>query len=80
MPAQAAREVKNIASTTEPESVSSLNTQEKLENKEAQRKLAGEDFNFAKEFSRKTMSRKDLTEMVQSKFNILIDTAVEVKK
>ena len=54
----------NTTSTLTEESVSSLNTQEKKENAEADQKVAGNAFNFAKEFQRTTLSRHELTMFV----------------
>ena len=50
------------------QTVSSLNTVEKQENAEAEKKQAGNDFNFAKEFNRTTMSRTDLTSFIQKRY------------
>ena len=42
---------------------------EKKENEEADQKVAGNSFHFAKEFQRQTLSRHELTTLVQKKFD-----------
>ena len=57
------------SSTTSDSSVSSFNTVEKQENREADGKMAGVSFNFALYMNRKTLSRSQLTEIIQKKFD-----------
>ena len=58
-----------VSSTTSDDTVSSLNTIERKGNKESEGKMAGMSFNFAVEMQRKTLSRSELTQLIQSKFD-----------
>ena len=53
-----------VTSTSADQTVSSLATVEKKENKESCAKMAGMGFNFKMKFQRETMNRADLTKFI----------------
>ena len=60
-----------VTTTSANETVSSLASAEKKENKDSCAKMAGMGFNFKMKFQRETMNRADLTKFVQGKYDEL---------
>ena len=60
---------KSETSSSSDATVSSFNTVEKLENRGADYKMPGFSFKFAKEMQRQTLSRAQLADLTQAKFD-----------